>query len=552
MPPRVSEEKARHRREKDDGKGFLIENYFMVYFIRSKMVSGIFAMVTLALAGCGSYAPPVGQRLSPTENARHNDVFATGYDAIMRKYIYPVDIEKIALDGIKGFAAIDPALKVEVRNHELVMSLDGETITTSPKPAPNPTDWARLTTSLSFEARRHSALMRKASAEKIYEAVFDGVLSNLDLFSRYAGADEAKRNRARRDGFGGIGIRFKLKKEIPVVTEVMPRTPAAEAGLRISDQITDVDGESLSKPRAAEVVELLRGPTQSKVTIGLYRPSEDRQFNVILERRHIISPTVYASRQGNILKIRVTGFNQATARNMATSLEEAKAKAAHIGPLSGIVLDIRGNPGGLLKQSVRLADLLLTHGLIVSTRGRHPDSPHYYEAGGRDLANGLPIAVLVDGKSASASEIVAAALQDRGRAVLIGTSSFGKGSVQTVIRLPNDGEITLTWSRFVAPSGYILHGLGVRPSICTSGNPEDIGSLIQSAMIQRLAARKTFVSWRIPGARKKADRQKLRDTCPPERHRKNLEFEIAKRVLDDRRLYAQALELSAGTHQARH
>ena len=142
------------------------------------------------------------------------------------------------------------------------------------------------------------------------------------------------------------------------------------------------------------------------------------------------------------------------------------------------MLDLRGNPGGLLKQSIKVADLLLTQGKIISTRGRHADSIHNYEAGGHDLAFGLPVLVLVDGKSASAAEIVAAALQDRDRAVVIGTSSFGKGSVQTVIRLPNDGEITLTWSKLVAPSGYLLHGLGVRPAICTSGGVQESVVLI--------------------------------------------------------------------------
>jgi len=539
--------------EKGDGNRFLVENYAMKRLRRLIPNTVFVAIIALAIVGCAGTPPHTPLEPGATNSAQDNAVFATGYGAISRKYIDPVRIADIAINGLDGFAAIDPALRIERVAGRIVMKLDGAAIAEAPAPeADNAQDWAKLTTAFSLQARRHSLLMHKASAEKVYEAVFDGVLSDLDIFSRYAGAEEAKMNRARRDGFGGIGIRFRIKKGKAVVTEVMPETPAAETGLKIADQITHVDGEPLSKPKVRQVVKRLRGPTQSTVKVRVYRPSADHSLDMTLERRHIISPTVRASRHGDILKLRISGFNQATARTMAAALERANDEAKTLGRLKGIVLDLRGNPGGLLKQSVKLADLVLTHGLIISTRGRHPDSPHYYEAGGRDITDGLPIAVLVDGKSASASEIVAAALQDRDRAVLIGTSSFGKGSVQTVIRLPNDGEITLTWSRFVAPSGYILHGLGVRPGICTSGSPADIDTLVQSALARHLAARKTYASWRIPGARESADRKLLRDTCPPQRHKTDLEFKIAKHVLGDRQLYTQALDLSSATHQARH
>ena len=151
---------------------------------------------------------------------------------------------------------------------------------------------------------------------------------------------------------------------------------------------------------------------------------------------------------------------------------------------------------GLLRQSIQVADLLLTQGDILRTSGRHPDSLHHYKAGGRDLAAGKPLVLMVDGKSASAAEIVAAALQDRDRAVIIGTASYGKGSVQTVIRLPNDGEITLTWSKFVAPSGYYIHGLGVIPTVCTSGY-KDTGAaaeIIESALEGKRASETVFVA----------------------------------------------------------
>ena len=215
------------------------------------------------------------------------------------------------------------------------------------------------------------------------------------------------------------------------------------------------------------------------------------------------------------------------------------------------MIDLRGNPGGLLKQSVKVSNLLLSQGQIVSTRGRHADSIHHYEASGRDLASGLPIIVLIDGKSASAAEIVAAALQDRDRAVLVGTSSFGKGSVQTVIRLPNDGEITLTWSKLVAPTGYLLHGLGVLPSICTSGIKDGAQAVIGKVMANRSKTEEAFVAWRQPGLRAEPIRNRLRTSCPAQRRRDDMEIQIARELIQDQTLFAQALNLTAATHQAR-
>ena len=216
--------------------------------------------------------------------------------------------------------------------------------------------------------------------------------------------------------------------------------------------------------------------------------------------------------EGGVVILKVRSFNQDTARSLGAKLEEHHARLGK--GLRGLILDLRGNPGGLLKQSVKVADLFLAQGRIVSTRGRHPNSVQYYDAGGRDLMQGLPIVVLVDGKSASAAEIVAAALQDRGRGVVIGTTSFGKGTVQTVIRLPNDGEITLTWSRIMAPSGYRLHGLGVRPTICTSGADAADPGLIAQAVAAKAKAARTLAAWRTPGLKDEQRRRGLRVLVP--------------------------------------
>jgi len=280
--------------------------------------------------------------------------------------------------------------------------------------------------------------------------------------------------------------------------------------------------------------------------------SSSSYYNSAVEPAGILLPmtvvVLISVAKDGVLYLKVSGFNQDTARALAEAIDKGRQEIGE--RMTGVVLDLRGNPGGLLKQSVKVADLLLTQGQIISTRGRHADSIHYYEAGGRDLAFGLPVIVLVDGKSASAAEIVAAALQDRDRAVVVGTASFGKGSVQTVIRLPNDGEITLTWSRLYAPSGYSLHGLGVLPAICTSGVKDDARAVIRLRLAERARTAEALGAWRLSAAFDDTKRGKLRNVCPSQRRRDALEIEMARQLIVDQALYAEALNMSAATHQA--
>ena len=479
-----------------------------------------------------------------------SEVFAAGYSGVTQKFIEPVSVGDIAIEGIRGLGAIDPDLTVTRADGKVVLSASGSEVAFFPAPEENDiAGWAKLTVDISAAARKASAEMKAADMETLYEAVFDGVLSNLDIFSRYAGAQEARKNRAKRDGFGGIGIRYRIQDGIPVIIEVLPKTPAAMAGLLKDDRITHVDGTALKGLAKEQIGEKLRGPTHTRVELTILGPGATSPKVVAMERAHIFSPTVTETHSDGIVVLKVKSFNQDTARSLAAKLEKAHETLGD--DMKGLILDLRGNPGGLLKQSVKVADLLLTQGKIVSTRGRHADSIHNYEAGGRDLAFGLPVIVLVDGKSASAAEIVAAALQDRERAVVIGTSSFGKGSVQTVLRLPNDGEITLTWSRLIAPSGYMLHGQGVLPAICTSGIKDNASAVIRAVLAKSAKTEETLNMWRKPGTRDEDSRRKLRQSCPSQRRRDDLDLKIARRLIEDQVLYARTLNLTAATHEAR-
>ncbi len=464
---------------------------------RRTIFTPLSAAVLLAVAACTPV--PVAGPDTASNFPRHaaGETVAEGYSRIVERYLDILTAEAAAMEGLRGLATIDPALTVDRHDGAIDLKYGDRIIGTYATPVTDDIGgWATLTVDITETSRSVSRGLRAASVEKIYEAVFDGSLSQLDIFSRYAGAAEAQEHRAKREGFGGIGVAYVVGKDVIRITRVIGESPASDSGLKIGDLIVGIDGVPTVGMSTRTVINLLRGPIGSRLSLAVRGPDDAAAHGVELVRSQIVPNTVTVRRKDGILLTAVSTFNQSTASNLAKTIKAAMQPDGE--PVTGIILDLRGNPGGLLKQAVRVVDLFLAEGDIVDTRGRHPDSFQQYEATGRDITNGLPLIVLIDGRSASASEIVAAALQDQGRAVIVGTTSFGKGTVQTVIHMPNDGEITLTWSRLISPSGYVLHGLGVRPHICTSGIGSDGDAAVTKALaladnhtdlFQRLAAR---------------------------------------------------------------
>lgn len=470
---------------------------------------------------------------------------AFGFDAIVERHLQPVDAQTIALDGLRGLAEIDPQLAVVLDQGRLKLSTTETVAADFPVAPPDDTvGWARITVNAALEAAQASPALRDADAERLYQAVFEGALGKADLFSRYAGAREAREHRSNRSGFGGIGIKFDLLDGEARIVEVVDEGPAAKLGLKAGDVITAIDGQPVKGLERSDISARLRGGVATEVSLSLRRGAQMLQF--ALRRSLIVPQTVGTTVSGGIARFRIGSFNQRTAYNLESQLKDVRDR---LGPgLQGVILDLRGNPGGLLDKAVAVVDLFMAEGTIISTRGRHPASANAFEAKPGDIGEDLPLVVLVDGRSASAAEIVASALQDAGRAVVIGTNSYGKGTVQTVVRLPNDGEITLTWSRFHAPSGYALHGLGVLPVICTGGSAATAAQLVEAAGRGALPGKpaETLAVWRGTGIADTELRHRLRDTCPPARRSdEKLEVEVAERLLANRAAYARALAASA-------
>lgn len=300
----------------------------------------------------------------------------------------------------------------------------------------------------------------------LIEAAIDGMLTSLDPHSSYLSPDDAAQMRVQTRGeFGGLGIEVTQEEGFVKVVSPIDGTPADEAGMEAGDFITHVDGESVLGLTLDEAVDMMRGPVGSEIVITVVREGEAEPFDVSIIRDTIKLTAVRSRTQGETVVLRVTTFNDQTTPNLQAGLKEQIEEAGGIDEINGIVLDLRNNPGGLLTEAIKVSDAFLEKGEIVSTRGRAPEDGERFNATPGDLAEGKPMVVLINGGSASASEIVAGALQDHRRAIVVGTKSFGKGSVQTVMPLRGDGAMRLTTARYYTPSGRSIQSLGVSPDI---------------------------------------------------------------------------------------
>jgi carboxyl-terminal processing protease len=314
--------------------------------------------------------------------------------------------------------------------------------------------------------RIRAQYVEEVDSAKLIEAAINGMLTSLDPHSSYLSPDDADDMRVQTRGeFGGLGIEVTQQDGWVKVVSPMDGTPADAAGIQSGDLITAVDGESLMGLTLDEAVDLMRGPVGSEIVITVVREGVSEPFDVSIIRDTIKLTAVRVRQEGDSIVLRITTFNDQTMANLSDGLAKQIEEAGGIDKVNGIIVDLRNNPGGLLNQAVFVADAFLEEGEIVSTRGRNPQDGERFNATAGDLTSGLPIVVLINGGSASASEIVAGALQDHRRAIVIGTKSFGKGSVQTVMPLRGDGAMRLTTARYYTPSGRSIQALGIQPDI---------------------------------------------------------------------------------------
>jgi carboxyl-terminal processing protease len=314
--------------------------------------------------------------------------------------------------------------------------------------------------------RIRAQYVEEVPTEELVTAAINGMLTSLDPHSSYLSAKDFEDMQVQTRGeFGGLGIEVTQEEGFIKVISPMDGTPAAKAGILAGDFITHVNGESLLGLVLDEAVEKMRGPIGSEIIITVVREGVTEPFDVSIIRDTIKLTAVRGRVVGNTVVLRITTFNDQTTSGMNEELAKGIAELGGAENLDGIVIDLRNNPGGLLNEAISVSDAFLEKGEIVSTRGRVQGSGERYSAQAGDLVGGKPIVVLINGGSASASEIVAGALQDHRRAIVVGTKSFGKGSVQTLIPLRGDGAMRLTTARYYTPSGRSIQALGISPDI---------------------------------------------------------------------------------------
>lgn len=472
-------------------------------------------------------------------------VVLQAYRAIGDRHLYEPDFRSLSAETYRGFASADPAMALETSDTSFTVKRDGREVMSrsTPRDTSDGRAWGGMLAELMAGSIDASPALHDSDRQTLIRQAMAATTKQLDRNSRYADPEEARDNRFQRDGGGGIGITVERTEDKRILLRaVQDGSPAGKAGLQAGDQILAIDGESMVDRPLTDIVRHLRGTIGTPVVLTVLRPAQGRELTIGMKRGRIIPTTVVYERRGDVALIVLSGFNTATTDNLRAAIDRARAE---IGPgLAGLIIDMRGNRGGLLDQAQTVAEQFVGDGTIFSTQGRHPDSRRTYKSSASRKVADLPVVVLINGGSASAAEIVAAALQDRGRAVVVGTTSYGKGTVQTVVRLANEGELILTWSRLQAPSGYTWNELGVLPSICTA----KVGNGDQLATTSVDSNQGSLMRWhalRNPTSQEVAD---LRKICPPGENSPERDIELASQLLHNRALYAHAVQ--AGIYQA--
>jgi carboxyl-terminal processing protease len=337
--------------------------------------------------------------------------------------------------------------------------------------------------------RVRSGYVEAPTDQELIESAITGMLTSLDPHSSYLSAKSFRDMQVQtRGAFGGLGIEVTMEAGLVKVVSPIDGTPAHKAGLKPGDYISHLDGKPILGLSLAEAVEKMRGKVGTDLRLTVRRKGT-KAFDVTVTRAVIKIRSVRSRMEGKIGYLRITSFNEQADKGAIKALAKFKQQAGD--DLQGLVLDLRNNPGGLLDQSVKISDLFLDKGEIVSTRSRRAEDTQRFNANSGDLMDGLPIVVLINGGSASASEIVAGALQDHGRAILLGTKTFGKGSVQTIVPLSGHGAMRLTTARYYTPSGRSIQAVGIEPDIA-----------VEQAKIESLTPQQTRREADLKGALK--------------------------------------------------
>jgi carboxyl-terminal processing protease len=419
-------------------------------------------MLALASPAC---AVPEGPRNGALDQA----VLTSALAALRDRHVEPQPPAERLAAGLRGLRRVEPALAVALGPDRIEVSVGPGTRTSlAAPPSADAEAWGRAGAEAMRAATAASPRLRATDAPARRLLVLEEMAAGLDPYTRAIAPREAARARALRLGTGDVGLALVPDQGAARIASLVPNGPAWRAGLAIGDRVIAIDGAPTRGLGAEALGEALAGEPASAIALTVQRRGA-APFTVLVVRATAVAATARLDWAEDLPVIALSGFTRETDQEVARLVAGLSARPS---PPSGLVLDLRGNRGGLLQQAVGVADVFLKGGEVVLARGRHPDASRSYLAGGADLAEGMALFVLVDGQTASAAEALAAALQDNGRARLIGSATRGKGLIQLVHPLPDGGELHISWARLIAPSGTPLQGRGVLPDLCTSRGEE--------------------------------------------------------------------------------
>jgi carboxyl-terminal processing protease len=466
------------------------------------------------------------------------NVYATALAFMAPRTLEPVPVSQLTTWGLRGLTALDPELNTELRDGKISLVDKNRVLLVRLPPASTDINgWATAAMELAAAAAANSAPVRRAAAQGVVQSFFDELFNHLDPYSRYVAPRDAGEDRERRSGQAGAGLRLARRGASIVIAEAISDGPGALAGMRPGDVIVAVDRQSTRGKDPTTVRDWINGPENTHVVVA-WRGRDGRLRNTDLERAMVPPETVVSQRVGDMLLVQVSAFNRSTDTHLAHAIERGMADPH---PPEGIVLDLRGNRGGLLRQAVTAADSFLRSGVVAITAGRDPEATRIWRSNSGELAQDVPVVVMVDGRTASAAEILAAALADRGRGVVIGSATLGKGLVQTIAPLPDGGELFITWSRVLAPRGWPIQGLGVLPQVCTSQGQDALSAQLASLAIGQQTMAAAIATHRaarapVPPAQIVA----IRSACPAAEGRE-ADLDAARKLIHDPAAYAAAL-----------
>ncbi len=444
-------------------------------------------------------------------------VWASALSYIAPRSLQQASIPQMTLWGLNGLAALDPDLNTTLQEGQLRLYGSDRMLAAVNAPAPlDALGWGRAAAAIAAAAYAASPALQQAGTGGLISSFFDELFNHFDPYSRYEPPLQAAREQLMVTGLAGAGLTLARQGDAVVVDTVAADGPAAESGVTQGARLLAMDGRTAYASQLAELEDGLNGIAGSTVTLRLLPADAAEPQDVTLTRAFIPPQTVFPittlPTAPAMIGLQIASFNKGTGDNFSAALAAALAAQP---AAAGLVLDLRGNRGGVLRQAVLVADALLPGGNIVRAAGRDSAADQTFDAEGSDITNGAKLVVLVDGQTASAAEILAAALADNRRAVVIGSETLGKGLVQTVTALPDGGELYVTWSRVLAPLGWPLQYLGVMPQICTSLGADAVqgqlaalrgGRNLMAALLGRSrAARAPLQTSQI---------LRLRDACP--------------------------------------